>query len=340
MRAYETIMREAADREIDSWPVAKDFASLRAMQSLTLDVIMRAVFGVTEGPRYRELHRRIRDMLEPISQPLGVLVLTLSLARRFRGNDAIRRFEERRRRVDELIYDEIARRRDDPDLADREDVFSSLVLAEDEDGRPMTDQEIRDELVTLLVAGHETTATGLAWAFDLLLHNRRVMDEVTRSVNDGDNEYMDAFVKEVLRIRPVIPGVGRVVHGEPFPLAGHTIPVGMEINPSIAMVHRRAGSYPSPEELRPERFLGDDAPDTYTWIPFGGGTRRCLGASFAMFEMRIVVSRVLERCVLEPVSAKPDAIQRRGITLVPRNGAQLRQVRAPRAGRTVEPAAA
>ena len=340
LRAYEAIMRDAADREIDSWPVGEPVHALKAMQSLTLDVIMRAVFGVEEGPRYRELHRRIREMLEPISQPLGVLVLTLSLARRVRGRGAIQRFEERRRRVDELIYDEIERRRGDPDLAEREDVFSSLLLAEDEDGRPMTDQEIRDELVTLLVAGHETTATALAWALDLLLHDERVMSELTRRLHDGDDEYLDAFVKEVLRIRPVIPGVGRVVHREPYELGGYTIPVGMEINPAIASVHRRADSYPAPEELRPERFLSDDPPDTYTWIPFGGGTRRCLGASFATFEMRVVLERVLERCMLEPAESERDAIQRRGITLVPRNGAPIRLVRSPRAGRTAAAATA
>ncbi len=340
LRSYERIMREATDREIDSWSVDQPFQSLKAMQSLTLDVIMRAVFGVSEGPRYRELHRRIREMLDPISQPLGVLVLSLSLARRVRRGSSVQRFEERRRRVDELIYDEIERRRADPNLAEREDVFSSLLLAEDEDGRPMTDHEIRDELVTLLVAGHETTATALAWAFDLLLHNDRVMHELTRRLDDGDDDYLDAFVKEVLRIRPVIPGVGRVVHNEPFELAGHTIPVGMEINPSIAAIHRRADSYPDPTDLRPERFLGDDPPDTYTWIPFGGGTRRCLGASFATFEMRVVIRRVLERCTLASAAAEPDDIQRRGITMVPRNGAPVRLLQAPRAGRTTEPAAA
>jgi len=340
LRSYERIMREATDREIDSWPVGEPFQALRSMQALTLDVIMRAVFGVSEGERYRELHRRIREMLDPISQPLGVLVLTLSLARRVRGGSTVQRFEERRRRVDELIYDEIERRRSDPDLADREDVFSSLVLAEDEDGRRMTDQEIRDELVTLLVAGHETTATALAWAFDLLLHDTRVMEELARRLADGDEKYADAFVKEVLRIRPVIPGVGRVVHREPFELAGYTIPVGMEINPSIASIHRRPDSYPAPAELRPERFLEDDPPDTYTWIPFGGGTRRCLGASFATFEMRVVISRVLERATLEAVEAEPDAIQRRGITMVPKNGAPVRLAQAPRAARIAEAAAA
>jgi cytochrome P450 family 135 len=338
MRAYEAIMREAADREIDSWPVDEPFTVMRSMQSLTLDVIMRAVFGVEEGARYDELRRRIRAMLDPISRPAGVLVLTLSLAR-LQARGAVRQFEARRRQVDELIFDEIARRRADPDLEEREDVFSSLLLARDEDGQPMTDQEIRDELVTLLVAGHETTATGLAWTFDLLLHNERVMSKLQRSLRENGDDYLEAVVKESLRARPVIPGVGRVVNGEPYQLGDYSIPTGIEINPSIAMVHRRPDVYPAPGEFRPERFLEEDAPDTYTWIPFGGGTRRCLGASFALFEMRVVVRRVLERTSLEPVAGEPDEIQRRGITLVPRQGVRVRQLRAPRPAQALAAAA-
>ena len=338
MRAYESIMREAADREIDSWAVGEPFTLMRSMQSLTLDVILRAVFGVEEGARYDELHRRIRAMLDPISRPAGVLVLTLSLAR-LRARGAVRMFEERRRRVDELIFDEISRRRGAPDLEEREDVFSSLLLARDEDGQPMTDQEVRDELVTLLVAGHETTATGLAWTFDLLLHDERVRTKLQRALGDDGDEYLDAVVKESLRARPVIPGVGRVVNGAPYQLGDYSIPTGIEINPSIAMVHRRPDTYPEPGEFRPERFLEDGAPDTYTWIPFGGGTRRCLGASFALFEMRVVVRRVLERTGLEAVAAQPDDVQRRGITLVPRQGVRVRQIRAPRAARTLAAAA-
>ena len=170
-------MRDAADREIDSWPVGEPFELLPAMQALTLDVIMRAVFGVSEGQRYTELHRALRAMLQPISRPVGIFVLTMSMSRLRRG-DGVRRFEERRARVDELIFDEIAKRRALPDLEEREDVFSTLLLARDEDGQPMTDQEIRDELVTLLVAGHETTATALAWTLDLLLHDDRVLTKL------------------------------------------------------------------------------------------------------------------------------------------------------------------
>jgi cytochrome P450 len=291
---------------------------------------MRAVFGVAEGRRYDELRAALREMLAPISRPVGVLVLTTSLSR-FRGGDVVRRFEEQRARVDALIYDEIARRREVPDLEEREDVFSTLLLARDEDGRPMTDEEIRDELVTLLVAGHETTATGLAWTFDLLLHDERVMSKLrgTLDADDGD-DYVDAVAKESLRVRPVIPGIGRKVRGEPFELAGYTIPPGVEINPSIVMIHARADRYPHPREFRPERFLEESPPDTYTWIPFGGGVRRCLGASFALFEMRVVIRRVLERAALVAAEPDPDPVERRGITLVPERGVPVRQTEPPR----------
>jgi cytochrome P450 len=330
MKAYESIMRDAADREIDSWPTSGTFELMPSMQALTLDVIMRAVFGVGEGRRYSDLHRALRDMLQPISRPVGVFVLTMSLSR-LGGGREVRRFEERRRRVDELIFDEIAQRREAPDLEEREDVFSTLLLARDEDGTPMTDQEIRDELVTLLVAGHETTATALAWSFDLLLHDHRVLTKLRAAMEDGDEEgYLDAVAKEALRVRPVIPGIGRKVRGEPFQLGGYEIPPGIEINPSIAMVHARSDRYPRPREFRPERFLEEPAPDTYTWIPFGGGVRRCLGASFALFEMGVVIQRVLERAELSAVEPEPDKIQRRGITMVPERGVPVRQARPPR----------
>jgi cytochrome P450 len=326
MRAYEQVMREAADREIDAWPVGDPFAVMPSMQALTLDVITRAVFGVEEGERLTELKRRLRAMIMPISRRLGVLILAFS-GRRQRGRFA--EFQQRKAAADELIYDEIARRREATDLDQREDVFSLLLQARDEDGRPLTDTELRDELVTLLVAGHETTATGLAWAFDLLTHHPRVLDRLRSSLAAGETDYLDAVVKETLRVRPVIPGIGRVVRGGSFAIGGWEIPEGVEINPSIALIHRRGDRYPQPLEFRPERFLGEDAPDTYTWIPFGGGVRRCLGASFALMEMRTVVRRVLERTELQAVGAKPEPIERRGITMVPKHGVRVVQQQPP-----------
>ncbi len=340
MRAYEDVMREAADRAIDSWPLNREFALLPSTQQLTLDVILRTVFGVAEGPRQEELKRRLRGMIDPVSNRFGILLMVLMR----RGNKrALARFEERRRRVDELIYDEIARRREAPDLDKREDVLSMLLLARDEDGRPMTDVELRDQLVTLLVAGHETTATGLAWVFDLLLRNPRVLAKLRQAVADGDDSYVDAVAKEALRIRPVVPGVGRVVRGGTFELGGYTLREGTEINPSIAVIHARPDAFAGPREFRPERFLEDDPPDTYTWIPFGGGTRRCIGASFALFEMRVVIRRVIERTTLEAASDEAERVERRGVTMVPKRGTRvlLRERRpAPAAAEPAEPAAA
>ena len=246
---------------------------------------------------------------------------------RGRGNpEAALRFEARKQAVDELLYPEIARRREQPDLVDHTDVFSALLLAQDEHGERLIDREVRDELVTLLLAGHETTATGLAWAFDLLLHTPRVLSHALQA----DDDYLDAVVKEALRIRPVIPGVGRVVRGEPFRLNGYEIPTGVEINPSIRIIHRRSDIYPDPETFAPERFIGDGAPDTYTWVPFGGGTRRCLGASFALMEMRVVLRRVLERAALTAADKRVSKVQFRAITLAPKNGARVIQERGPR----------
>jgi cytochrome P450 len=328
MRAYEAVMEAAADEAIESWPVGRPFPLLPSMQALTLEVIMSAVFGMEVGARREELKRRIRAMVEPVSGRIALLAYALS-GGRIGDRGVARRFEERRRAVDELIYDEIARRRQAPDLEEREDVFSTLLLATDEDGEAMTDGELRDELVTLLVAGHETTATGLAWAFDLLLHHELELDRLREALAAGDESYLEAALKETLRVRPVIPAVGRVVRGEPFELGEWVIPPGVEINPSIVVIHRRADLYPEPSRFRPERFLVDDAPDTYTWIPFGGGPRRCLGASFALFEMRTVVRRVLERAELRPLGRRPDPIQRRGITLVPKDGVRVVQTRTP-----------
>jgi cytochrome P450 len=328
LKAYEEVMERAADHEIDRWPVGEAFTLMPSMQGLTLDVIMSTIFGVQEGQRREELKRRVRAALEPISRRLSVVVLTL-IRGRFGDRGAMQRFEERKRELDALLYEEIAQRRAQPDLEEREDVFSMLLCARDEEGTPLTDKELRDELVTLLVAGHETTATGLAWAFDLLLHTPRVLAKLREQLAAGDDEYLDAVVKEALRIRAVIPGIGRVVRGEPFELGGYRIPPGVEINPSIMATHRRSDRYPQPEEFRPERFLEAGAPDTYTWIPFGGGTRRCLGASFALLEMRVVIRRVLERTQLESASSGPETLLRRGITQVPKNGVRVIQRAAP-----------
>jgi cytochrome P450 len=324
VQAYVDVMREATDAEIDSWPVGQEFPLLPSMQSLTLAVIIRAVFGYQPGAAADELRRRLRAMIDPVARPRGLLLLQV-LTRLRGGEPSSTKFEASRRAVDEILFEEIGRRRVEEGLESREDVFSALLLAEDQDGRRLSDSEVRDELLTLLLAGHETTATALSWTVDLLLHNPAVYERAGRR----DEEYLDAAVKESLRVRPVIPGVGRVVRHEPFALNGYTIPEGIEINPSIRVLHRRADLYPQPAKFRPERFLEDDPPDTYTWIPFGGGVRRCLGATFAQIEMRTVLDRILERTELRPANPEPEKVMFRGITLAPRTGVRIIQARPP-----------
>ena len=322
MRAFAEVIEAATEAEVARWPTSTPFALLDSMQALTLSVIVHAVFGYRAGAAADELHRRLRAMIDPLSRPRGLMLM--ALLARLRGGDggrAAAQFAARQAAVDELLYAEIARRRADPALATRDDVFSALLLATDEEGASLSDREVRDELVTLLLAGHETTATALAWTLDLLLHSPEVM----ASARAGDDRYLDAVIKESLRIRPVIPGVGRVVRGEPFALGPYSVPVGMEINPSVRAIHRRADLYPQPERFDPGRFLGADAPDTYTWLPFGGGTRRCLGASFALMEMRLVLARVLELTGtrLRPQQPELESVQLRAITQAPRHGVRV-----------------
>jgi cytochrome P450 len=338
MQAYEDRIVAATDHALERWPVAEPFALLPEMQAITLDVITTAVFGMEEGPRAEELKRRLRAMIEPLSNRLGILTLVLS-GGRFGDRGAMRRFEASRAAVDELLYEEIAARREAGGFEDADDVFSALLAARDEEGRGLTDRELRDELVTLLVAGHETTAAGLAWTFELLGRNPAVLARAREAVDAGDDAYLDALVKEALRLRPVIAGVGRKVRA-PFELGGYRLEPGTEINPSIALIHRRADLYRDPTAFRPERFLDpENAPDTYTWIPFGGGVRRCLGASFALFEMRTVTARVLARTDLRPARRRPEAILRRGVTQVPEHGARAIQPAPPRAVSAPEEAA-
>jgi cytochrome P450 len=222
--------------------------------------------------------------------------------------------------VDRELYALIAERRAAPDLAERDDVLSMLLLARDEQGDPMTDAELRDELMTLLTAGHETTATSLAWAVERLVRQPGGLGRLA-----GDPAYVDAVVKETLRLRPVIALVLRKLL-EPLEVGGHELPAGTTVAPVILLVHRRADVYPEPEAFRPERFL-DRPPGTYSWIPFGGGVRRCLGAAFAQVEMQTVLQTLAESVALEAVGG-PEAVRRRGITLAPARGGRVRALAA------------
>jgi cytochrome P450 len=240
------------------------------------------------------------------------------------GPERLRRFPPFRRnmeRIDRLLFEEIAARRDAAGLAERDDILSLLLQARYEDGRPMSDRELRDELMTLLVAGHETTATGLSWAVELLARHPAEFERLEAEVAGGGDEYLDAVIKETLRLRPVIALVLRKLV-EPMEIGGRLLPAGVSVAPSIYLVHRRPDIYPEPERFRPERFLGRPA-GTYTWIPFGGGVRRCLGASFAEFEMSVVLRELVARRKLRPAGEGPEHSVRSTITNVPNRGAEV-----------------
>ena len=224
-------------------------------------------------------------------------------------------------RVDELIYREIAERRGAEDVEERDDVLSMLIAARHEDGSPMSDEEMRDELLTLLVAGHETTATSLSWAVERLTRHPDKLERLRAEVLEGREEYLTATIQETLRLRPVISIVLRRLT-EPVEIGGYELPAGVSVAPCVYLVHRNPEVYPEPQRFLPERFL-DNPPGTYTWIPFGGGVRRCLGASFAQFEMAVVLKELVKRHQIRPANPKPERVFRRAITETPRHNAEV-----------------
>jgi cytochrome P450 len=319
MKAYAEIMAEVAAGEIESWPTGTPYALRPRMQALTLEIILRTVFGAREGAGLAELRDALRDFLDLTTDPKQLLPAIAV------GPERLRRlpwFKRRIDRVDGLIRREIAEHRRLADVAERDDVLSMLVGARHEDGNPMSDSEIRDELLTLLVAGHETTATSLSWAVERLVRHPEKLARLREEVQAGeDDAYLTATIQETLRLRPVISIVLRRLT-EPVEIGGHELPAGISVAPSIYLAHRNADVYPDPEAFRPERFL-DNPPGTYTWIPFGGGVRRCLGASFAQFEMAVVLRELVKRRQIRPANPKSERIFRRAITETPRHNARV-----------------
>jgi cytochrome P450 len=327
VRRYIEVMAEATEQEVASWPVGKEIELRPRMQAITLEVIMRAVFGVRDGRRMD----LFRERIPPLAETTSVLNWLPFFERDLGGITPAAKFRRALAAVDELIYAEIAERRAAQDDDGRDDVLSLLLSARHEDGSPMTDTELRDELMTLLTAGHETTATGLAWAFERLMRTPEVMERLRDSLDDDD--YVDAVVKETLRVRPVIVDVARKLTRD-TEVAGWHLPAGTLVLPAIAVLHARPDLYDSPKEFRPERFLGGErrlagtarsrvgAPESYAWIPFGGGVRRCIGASFAQVEMRTVLREVLRRVRLHAPTQRPERGVIRHVTVVPGRGAR------------------
>jgi cytochrome P450 len=305
MKAYERIMERATQREIEGWPVGRPFALLPGLQDITLEVIMRAVLGVATGERYEQLAEGIRLMLAPVGRVRAAAQMLSA------GDELPRRFSGQIADVDTLIHDELRDRRADPRLAERDDILSMLI------GAGLSDDELRDEVMTLLLAGHETTATALAWT----LRARAPPPEVLERLPE-DQAYLDAVCKESLRNRPVVGSVGRLL-AEPYTVGGYHLPAGTVVMPSIGLSHRREEAFPDHGAFRPERFLGDDAPSTYEWLPFGGGPRRCIGAAFALFEMRVVVRTILRGVRLRADGTGDEPVARRGIVMAPGRGARV-----------------
>jgi cytochrome P450 family 135 len=318
MRRYEQVMADVAQAEIDRWPLGAPHAVRPAMQTITLEVIMRTVFGVQDAARRERLRDALAEALEWGSDPRRMALLATLGPHRVAETRMFRRV---RGPADELIYEEIRRRRDAPDLADRDDVLSLLLQARHDDGTPMTDEELRDELMTLLVAGHETTASSLAWAVERLVRHPDKLERLREEATTDGDDYLDAVCKETLRLRPILALVLRRLT-EPMEIGGRVLPAGVNVAPCIYLIHRRQDVYPEPLAFRPERFLEQPA-GTYTWIPFGGGVRRCLGASFALFEMKVVLRELVGRLELRPADPRPERITRRAITLVPDRGATV-----------------
>jgi cytochrome P450 len=310
LRAYAGLVREAAERDLASWPLGRPFPLRERMQAITLQIIAHAVFGV-EPARGAQLRAALRGMLD-VTGRSAVVAMVPALQRDFGPWSPWARFRRARGAVDALVYAEIARRRAEPPGPD---VLSLLLEATDEDGQKLSDEEVRDELVTLLVAGHETTATALAWAFERLLRHPAAMARLRDEVGRGEEAYLEAVVKETLRLRSVLSIVVRRLV-EPTELAGHALPAGARVAPCLHLVHRSPRLHPEPTRFRPERFL-DGGPEPYTWIPFGGGTRRCLGAGFALLEMREVLRAVVLQADLRPALPGSEGTRRRGVTLSP-----------------------
>jgi cytochrome P450 len=313
MQRLSGLMAEVAEREVASWPRGGAVALHPRLQALTLEIILRAVFGLDPGPRLDALRDRLTTILEVGASPASMLPF-LQHGRRWTA------FERQRDETDALLFELIdERRRED---GDRDDVLAMLLEARHEDGSPMSPKELRDELMTLLVAGHETTASELAWAFERLVRTPRVLRRLTEEIDAGDGDgYVTATIQETLRRRPVLQIAAPRLVKEPVTIGGFDYPPGVCLAANGYLIHHDPAIYPDPYAFRPERFL-DEQPGTYTWIPFGGGRRRCLGASFAMLEMKIVLRAVLSQSELAPDGDRLERTRRRSITVSPRAGAR------------------
>lgn len=355
VRGYAELMQCLMDAEVDRWRSGETVAVLPVAQNLTIEVILRAVLGVADPDLRRRLRRLIDDIL---FYPFGTLRLRLSgrlagahlterrrlrelaafasalpspavstyfpeLKERSRSNFLIRRWWRHHDRLMALLDELIAARKADPGVAERDDILTMLVTARDEEGRPLSTQDLRNDLLTLIAAGHETTAAAIAWGAALLAHDPDVRERATAAARAGDEAYLGALVKEVLRIRPPIPVAAGRVLDEPFAIGPHLIPAGTLILIDAWGVHHDPERHPEPERFRPERFL-DETPEPYAWLPFGGGAHRCIGASLAELEIKVALGTLLTRAAIAPADRELAPAARRGVVVVPHGGGRIK----------------
>ena len=313
MAGYRDMVAAIAREHVARWPRGAPLALAPRMQAITLDVVLQVIFGVGAGSaRFDALRDRLRTMLARVFSGSALVAMTTIGPQRV---ERARLFARWLAPVDALLREQIAERR----AAPGDDVLSLLLAARHEDGAPLGDDELRDELITLLVAGHETTATALSWTVERLTRTAGGWD----ALRAGGEAYAEAAAKEALRLRPVLPVVVRNLQ-RPATIAGVDLPAGTVVAPSIFLVHRRADVYPDPAAFRPERFLGPDPQGgTYTWIPFGGGIRRCVGAAFALMELRVVLAEIAAGVGAAPARPEREPTARRAITLIPGRGAEV-----------------
>lgn len=317
---YRPIIEDCTKRTLLGWPTDSPFKMLPAARELALDVIVRVMFGVEDLAESDRIGRPFETLLDlGTSEQLILRVALHSIG----GLRRWPKLDSANRAIDDLLTPMIAARRQDPDLHNRTDIMSLLLTARSEHGESLTDKEIRDDLVTLVLAGHETTATTLSWMIDLVLHHPDVLAKVQAEADAGEStRYVEAVINETLRVRPPSPFTGRYTAGD-YRLGGYTVPAGTRIVPHIGEVNLDAETYDRPDEFRPERFL-DGSPPTYAWIPFGGGIKRCLGASFSILELTVMIQTLLRSGRFEAVHKQQDRKVRRGIVLLPHRGVPVR----------------
>jgi cytochrome P450 len=319
MERLADLVAEVTENEVETWPRDRQISLHPRIQSLTLEIILQAVFGLDPGPRLDAVRERLSLLLAYGDNPLTLLPMPPERVQGFFNRfGPLAGFLTVREEVDALLFELI-----DEHPEGRDDVLSMLLEARHEDGSPMSEQELRDELMTLLVAGHETTASTLAWAFERIAREPRVLAKLREEVDAGDGDaYVTATIQETLRRRPVLPNTAPRLVMEPVEIGGWLYPRGVALVGNAYLLHHDADIYPEPYAFRPERFL-DSPPGTYTWIPFGGGRRRCLGMSFAMLEMKIVLPAVVRAYELRPDAVAHEPPRRRNITVTPGRGARV-----------------